>query len=60
MSYLKRIAIAIILPLWALAMIAMGVEQGSVWWLLVGIVVGALGLLMLSRSPLADLIMRDR
>jgi hypothetical protein len=55
-----KIIIAVILPLWALAMIVMGVEEGSVWWILVGLVVGGVGLLMLPGSPLADLIMKDR
>jgi hypothetical protein len=60
MSFLMRIIIAAILPLWALAMVVMGVEQGSIWWIVVGLVVGGIGLLMLAGSPLADLIMKDR
>jgi hypothetical protein len=36
------------------------VEQGSIWWIVVGLVVGGIGLLMLAGSPLADLIMKDR
>lgn len=60
MSFLKRIVVAVLMPLWAVAMIALGVEQNSVWWLLAGIVVGAVGLLVLSRSPLADLILKGR
>lgn len=55
-----KTVIAIILPLWALAMIVVGAERGAVWWILVGIVIGAIGLMMLPGSPLADLIMKDR
>jgi hypothetical protein len=60
MSILMRIIIAAILPLWALAMIVIGAEHGSVWWILVGLVVGGIGVLMLAGSPLADLILKDR
>jgi hypothetical protein len=60
MSFVMRTIIAAILPLWALAMIVMGAEEGSIWWILVGIVVGGVGLLTLSGSPLADLFMKDR
>jgi hypothetical protein len=55
-----RTIIAVILPLWAVAMIVMGVEGGSIWWILVGLVVGGVSLLMLAGGPLADLFMKDR
>ena len=60
MSVLMRLGIAAILPLWALAMIVLGLEYRSVWWFGTGIAVGAVGVLMLAGSPLADLIMKDR
>ncbi|MFZ0659452.1 MAG: hypothetical protein WBE78_16515 [Candidatus Binataceae bacterium] len=59
-SVLIRLGIAAILPLWALIMIVLGLEYRSVWWIGTGVVVGAVGLLFLAGSPLADLIMKDR
>ena len=59
-SLLMRMIIAAVLPLWALAMIAVGVGHGSAWWIIAGLAVGAVGVLMLAGSPLADLILRDR
>lgn len=59
-SVLMRLGIAAILPLWALIMIVLGLEYRSVWWIGTGVVVGAVGLLFLAGSPLADLIMKDR
>lgn len=59
-SVLMRLGIAAILPLWALIMIVLGLEYRSLWWIGTGVVVGAVGLLFLAGSPLADLIMKDR
>ncbi|MHB8381121.1 MAG: hypothetical protein ACYDC3_02105 [Candidatus Binataceae bacterium] len=59
-SVLMRLAIAAILPLWALGMIVLGLEYRSLWWIGTGVVVGAIGVLFLAGSPLADLIMKDR
>jgi TRAP-type mannitol/chloroaromatic compound transport system permease large subunit len=59
-SVLIRLGIAAILPLWALIMIVLGLEYRSIWWIGTGVVVGAVGLLFLAGSPLADLIMKDR
>lgn len=59
-SVLMRLGIAAILPLWALIMIVLGLEYRSVWWIGTGVVVGAIGILFLAGSPLADLIMKDR
>ncbi|MGC1679044.1 MAG: hypothetical protein WA740_16060 [Candidatus Binataceae bacterium] len=59
-SVLMRLGIAAILPIWALIMIVLGLEYRSFWWLGTGVVVGAIGVLFLAGSPLADLIMKDR
>jgi len=59
-SVLMRLGIAAILPLWALIMIVLGLEYRSIWWIGTGVIVGAIGLLFLAGSPLADLIMKDR
>jgi len=53
MSALMRSGVSLIVPLWALAMLALGVEYRSIWWLGCGLVVGAVGLLLLVGNPLA-------
>jgi len=52
-SALMRFGVSLIIPLWALAMLALGVEYRSLWWLGCGLVVGAVGLLLLMGNPLA-------
>ncbi len=59
-SAVIRLGISAILPLWALLMIVLGVEYRSLWWLGTGLVVGAIGILFLAGSPIANLILRDR
>jgi hypothetical protein len=53
LSALMRFVVSLIIPLWALAMIALGLEYRSLWWLGTGLVVGAVGLLLLVGNPLA-------
>ena len=53
MSALMRFAVSLIIPLWALAMLVLGVEYRSVWWLGCGLAVGAVGLILLVGNPLA-------
>ena len=59
-SVLIRLGIAAILPLWALIMLVLGINYGSIWWIGTAVAVGAVGILFLAGSPLADLIMKDR
>lgn len=59
-SVVMRLGIAAILPVWGLIMLVLGIEYRSPWWIGTGVVVGAIGLLFLAGSPLADLIMKDR
>lgn len=59
-SVLIRLGISAILPLWALLMIVLGVEYRSLWWFGTGIAVGAVGILFLAGSPLADLLFPNR
>jgi hypothetical protein len=54
MSALMRFGISLIIPLWALAMLALGVEYRSIWWLGCGVAVGGVGLLLLVGNPLAS------
>ena len=55
-STLIRLGISAILPLWALVMVILGAEYRSLWWLGTGLVVGAIGLLFLAGSPIANLL----
>jgi hypothetical protein len=52
-SALMRFVVSLILPIWALAMLALGVEYRSLWWLGCGLAVGAIGLLFMVGNPLA-------
>ena len=52
-SALMRFVVSLIIPLWALAMLVLGVEYRSIWWLGCGVVVGGVGLLLLVGNPLA-------
>jgi hypothetical protein len=60
LSALIRLGISAVLPVWALAMIVLGAEYRSLWWLGTGVVVAAIGLLFLAGSPLANLIYTSR
>ncbi len=53
MSVLMRFVVSLIIPLWALAMVVLGAEYRSLWWLGCGLVVGAIGLLLAVGNPLA-------
>ena len=59
-SALFRFGISAILPVWALVMIVLGAESRSLWWLGTGLVVGAIGVLFLAGSPIANLIYPSR
>jgi hypothetical protein len=59
-SMLMRLGISIVMPLWALAMLILGLEYRSGWWIIFGLVVGGLGALFFVGSPLTDPIFKDR
>jgi len=52
-SALMRFIVSLIIPIWALAMLTLGIEYRSIWWLGCGLVVGAIGLLFMVGNPLA-------
>jgi hypothetical protein len=54
MSALMRFGISLLIPVWALAMLVLGLEDRSLWWIGCGLVVGAIGLLLLVGNPLAS------
>lgn len=59
-SFLMRLGVSLVLPLWGLAMLVLGIEWSSGWWIGCGVVVGGTGLLMLAGSPLLDSWLRER
>jgi hypothetical protein len=52
-SALMRFVVSLIIPIWAVAMLALGLEYRSIWWLGCGLAVGAIGLLFMVGNPLA-------
>jgi hypothetical protein len=59
-SALMRFIVSLIIPLWALAMLALGIEYRSLWWAGCGLVVGAIGLLFMVGNPLARPLLDER
>jgi hypothetical protein len=59
-SALMRFVVSLTIPLWALAMLALGLEYRSLWWLGCGLVVGAVGLLFMVGNPLAHPLLDER
>jgi hypothetical protein len=59
-SMLMRLGISLVMPLWALAMLILGLRDRSGWWIIFGLIVGGLGALFFVGSPLTDPIFKDR
>ena len=59
-SFVMRLAISLVMPLWGLAMLILGIRDMSGWWILFGLIVGGLGTLFFVGSPLTDPIFKDR
>jgi hypothetical protein len=53
-SGLMRFIVSLIIPIWALALLGLGLEYRSIWWLGCGLAVGAVGLLFMVGNPLAE------
>jgi len=60
MSALMRFVVSLIIPLWALVMLALGVEYRSLWWIGCGLAVGAIGAILLPGNPLAGPVLDAR
>ncbi len=58
-SFMMRLFVSLVLPLWGLAMLVLGVQWGSLWWIGCGLAVGGVGVLMLAGSPLLDSFLRE-
>jgi len=59
-SILLRLGISLVFPIWALAMLILGIRNMSGWWIIFGLIVGGLGALFFVGSPLTDPIFKDR
>lgn len=55
-----RLLISLALPVWAIAMLVLGIMYVSAWWIVCGVVAAGAGLLMLVGSPLTDPLFKDR
>jgi hypothetical protein len=60
MSVLMRFVTSLVIPAWALSMLVLGIEYRSVWWIGTGLVVGAIGLLLLVGNPLVTPVLDER
>ncbi len=58
-SSAMRLFISLVLPVWGLAMLALGIEWRSLWWIGCGVVVGGVGMLMFVGSPFLDSFLRE-
>lgn len=59
-SLLMRLFISALLPVWAIALLVVGLINGSPWWIVCGLAVGAVGALMFVGSPIVDPFFPDR
>ena len=51
-GFIMRFLISMILPLWGIALIALGINYGSAWWIASGVAIGAAGVVIFVGSPL--------
>lgn len=58
-SFVARLLISLVLPAWALVMLALGLRWGSWWWIGCGVAVGAIGAVLLVANPLIWPLVRD-
>ncbi len=59
-SLLMRLFTSALLPIWGLALIIIGAIYASAWWIVCGLVIGAVGLLTFVGSPIVDPFFTDR
>ncbi|HVA41787.1 MAG TPA: hypothetical protein VNF49_14055 [Candidatus Binataceae bacterium] len=53
-SWILRLAISLILPLWGVVLVVLGIKDGSLWWIASGVAVAATGAITFIGSPLID------
>lgn len=54
-GFIVRSLVSLILPAWGIALITLGAEYGSAWWIASGVAIGAAGLIIFIGSPLLGL-----
>lgn len=53
-SWILRLVVSLIFPVWGVVLVAIGVEYGSAWWIASGVAIAAVGAVTLIGSPLMD------
>jgi hypothetical protein len=51
-SWILRLAVSLILPLWGLVLVVLGIRHGSAWWIASGVTIAAAGAVTFIGSPL--------
>ena len=51
-SFVARMVISLMLPVWGLAMLILGVVWASPWWIICGAVTAGVGLILAVGNPL--------
>ena len=51
-SFVARMVISLILPVWGLAMLILGIARVSPWWIICGAVTAGVGLILAVGNPL--------
>jgi len=52
LGFIIRVLVSLILPAWGVALIVLGAEHGSAWWIASGVAIGAAGVVIFVGSPL--------
>ena len=50
-SFVARMVISLVLPVWGLAMLILGVAWASPWWIICGAVTAGIGLILAVGNP---------
>jgi hypothetical protein len=53
-SFIVRLLVSLILPLWGVVLIVLGIQDGSLWWIGSGVAIAAAGALTFIGSPLVN------
>ena len=51
-GFIVRFLVSLIFPAWGIALITLGAEYGSAWWIASGVAIGVAGLIIFIGSPL--------
>ncbi len=59
-SFVMRLVVSLLLPGWGVAMILLGLLDGSGWWVVTGLTVLAIGVVLFAGSSLISPILGGR